>query len=178
MQHLQDRYSKYLSKFSAENFMDPSAIPIKLSPLTDLEKILIARIHPIMFVYRVKGQQYKYCSNVINFAQDVNFIAGVLPYNLADLSAILIINRSRSHANEYANKEFRVQCEFARQAVDWLKHNNAYYNDIIIDSESFQKLPADGISADLPYTSQDEVKYQDGEEKHTMCTRRGHKGTT
>ena len=61
--------------------MDPDATPIELSRLTDLEQILIIRIHPIMSVYCVKSQQYKYSSNVINFAHDVNLIARVLPYN-------------------------------------------------------------------------------------------------
>ena len=136
--------------------MDPDAIPIELSRLTDLEKILIARIHPVMFVYRVKGHQYKYSGNRINFAQKVNLIARVLSYNPTDLSAILIVNISGSYANEYANKEFRVRHEFVRQALDWVKHNNQYYNDIIIDSGSLQKLSADGIPTDLPHISQDE----------------------
>ncbi|KAF6171514.1 hypothetical protein GIB67_018038, partial [Kingdonia uniflora] len=47
-------------KFSTRNLMDLGRIPTELSRLTNLERILIARIHPMMFVYRVKGQQYKY----------------------------------------------------------------------------------------------------------------------
>ncbi|KAF6168587.1 hypothetical protein GIB67_005199, partial [Kingdonia uniflora] len=47
-------------KFSTGNLMDPGRIPTELSRLTNLERILIARIHPMMPVYRVKGQQYKY----------------------------------------------------------------------------------------------------------------------
>ena len=118
MQHLKEKYSKKNSpKFSAENFMDPDAIPIELSCLTDLEKILIARIHPVMFVYRVKGHQYKYSGNRINFAQKVNLIARVLLYNPTNLSVILIVNISGSYANEYANKEFRVRHEFVRPSA-------------------------------------------------------------
>ena len=55
--------------------MDPSAIPIELSRLIDLEKIIITIILPLMFVYGVKSYQYKYSDNVINYAQDVNSIA-------------------------------------------------------------------------------------------------------
>ena len=125
-----------------------------------------------MFVYRTKGQQYKYSGNVIKFAREVNLIAKVLPYNPTDLSAILIVNTSGSHAHEYENKEFRVRREFVRQALDWLKHINAYYNDIIIDSGPLQKLPADEIPADLSNTSQDEVKYQDEEKTYLVCKKR------
>jgi len=51
MQQLQDRDSKNPLKLSSENLIDPGAMR-----LTDLEKILIARIHPVMSVYRVKCQ--------------------------------------------------------------------------------------------------------------------------
>ena len=71
--------------------MDLGAIPIELSRLTNLEKILITRIHPVMSVYHAKGQQYKYNDNVINFAQDRNLIAMVLPYNPVNLSTIFML---------------------------------------------------------------------------------------
>ncbi|KAI3930658.1 hypothetical protein MKX01_037104, partial [Papaver californicum] len=50
--------------------MDPAEVPIELSRLTNLESLLIARVHPMISVYRVKGQQYKYSGNIINFLQD------------------------------------------------------------------------------------------------------------
>ncbi|KAF6149267.1 hypothetical protein GIB67_026123 [Kingdonia uniflora] len=99
-------------KFSTRNLMDPGRIPTELSRLTNLERILIARIHPMMFFYRVKGQQYKYSGNVINFAQDVNATASKLPCKPAHLSAILIVNRVGAHGS----KEFRVRREYVRQA--------------------------------------------------------------
>ena len=71
--------------------MDLGAIPIELSRLTDLEKILIIRIHQVMSVYHAKGKQYKYNDNVINFAQDRNLIARVLLYNLVNLSTIFML---------------------------------------------------------------------------------------
>ncbi|KAL2497795.1 Uncharacterized protein Adt_23345 [Abeliophyllum distichum] len=85
--------------------MDPGVVPIELSRLTNLEQILIARAHPMMSVYCVKGQQYKYSSNVSNFAEDVNSIANVLPFKPADLSGILIVNRTGANAI----KQFRVR---------------------------------------------------------------------
>ncbi|KAL2491551.1 Uncharacterized protein Adt_27179 [Abeliophyllum distichum] len=138
-------------KFSAQNIMDPGVVPIELSRLTNLEQILIARAHPMMSVYRVKGQQYKYSGNVINFAQDVNSIADVLPFKPADLSAILIVNRTGAHAI----KQFRVRREYVRQALVWLKQNHLYYRDITIDEISLETLPEDGIPEDIPHVHED-----------------------
>jgi len=71
--------------------MDLGAIPIELSRLTDLKKILVTRIHLVMSVYHAKSQQYKYNGNVINFAQDRNLIVRVLPYNPVNLSTIFML---------------------------------------------------------------------------------------
>ncbi|KAL2481044.1 Uncharacterized protein Adt_34010 [Abeliophyllum distichum] len=131
--------------------MDPGVVPIELSRLTNLEQILIVRVHPMMSVYRVKGQQYKYSGNVINFAQDVNSIATVLPFKPSDLSAILIVNRTRAHVV----KEFRVRHEYVRQALVWLKQNHLYYRDITIDEYTLQTLPHDGIPEDIPHSNED-----------------------
>ncbi|KAI3899769.1 hypothetical protein MKW92_052622 [Papaver armeniacum] len=126
--------------------MVPGDVPEELSRLTDLEKILIARIHPVMSVYRVKGQQYKYGGNVINFVQDVNVIAKVLPCKPKDLSAILVVKR----IGNVLTKEFIVRREYVRQALKWLQEKNKYYKDIEISEENIDALPEEGILADLP----------------------------
>ncbi|KAL2542179.1 Uncharacterized protein Adt_03157 [Abeliophyllum distichum] len=101
----------------------------------------------MMSVYRVKGQKYKYSSNVINFVQDVNSIATVLLFKSSDLSAILIVNKIGAHAV----KEFCVCHEYVRQALVWLKQNHLYYRDISIDECSLETLPHDGIPEDIPH---------------------------
>ncbi|KAF5176525.1 hypothetical protein FRX31_033888 [Thalictrum thalictroides] len=106
---LEKQRAKIPRMFSAANCMDPGIVPIELSRLSNLEQILVARIHPVMSVYRVKGQQHKYSGNVINFEQDVNLIATILPIKLADSSTILIVQRNGKHAS----KEFRVRREFS-----------------------------------------------------------------
>ncbi|KAI3906030.1 hypothetical protein MKW92_041985 [Papaver armeniacum] len=126
--------------------MDPREVPVELCRLTDLEKILIARVHPIMSVYRVKGQQYKYGGNVINFVQDVSSIAKVLPCKPEDLSAILVVKRTCS----VSTKEFIVRREYVRQALEWLKANHKYYKDIEISDENIASLPEEGVPLDLP----------------------------
>ncbi|KAL2532794.1 Uncharacterized protein Adt_06145 [Abeliophyllum distichum] len=108
----------------------------------------------MMSVYRVKGQQYKYSGNVINFAQDVNSIANVLPFKPANLSAILIVNRTGANAI----KQFRVRREYVRQALVWLKQNHLYYRDITIDELSLETLPKDGIPEDMPHAREDNAQ--------------------
>ncbi|KAF6161254.1 hypothetical protein GIB67_009141 [Kingdonia uniflora] len=147
-----DYVHPFLGIFNATsaNFMDPGSVPIELSRLTNLEQILIAPIHPMMSLYRFKGQQYKYSENVTNFEQDVNAIATSLPFKPSDVSTILIVNRSGAHAT----KEFRVRREFVRQALAWLKEHNIYYRDITINMGSLQELPEDGIPKNLPHPSE------------------------
>ncbi|KAL2542625.1 Uncharacterized protein Adt_03603 [Abeliophyllum distichum] len=143
-------------KFSAENIMDmdPDVVPIELSRLTNLKQILIARAHPMMSVYHVKGQQYKYSGNMINFAQDVNSIADVLSFKPADLSAILIVNRTGANAI----KQFCVRHEYVRQALVWLTQNHLYYRDITIYEPSLETLPEDGIPEDMPHAHEDNAQ--------------------
>jgi len=57
--------------FSKENLMDPGSIPEHLPALTQVEEMLIARVHVFIEVRQVRGQQYKYTGHVINFLQDV-----------------------------------------------------------------------------------------------------------
>ncbi|KAI3909395.1 hypothetical protein MKW98_007919 [Papaver atlanticum] len=121
--------------------MVPGDVPDELSRLTDLEKILIARVHPVMSVYRVNGQQYKYCGNVINFVQDVNAISKVLPCKPKDLSSILVVKRT----GNVSTKEFIV-----RQALMWLRENHKYYPDIEISEENIDAFPEEGVPCDLP----------------------------
>ncbi|KAF6142390.1 hypothetical protein GIB67_033817 [Kingdonia uniflora] len=74
-------------------------------------------------------------------------IAPSLPCKPYDLSAILIVNKVRTHGS----KEFRVRREYVRQALTWLKQNHIYYVDIHINSESLQELPEDGVPENLPH---------------------------
>ena len=54
-------------KFSSENNMDPGEVPDELQDLTEIEKMLIARVFPVMSVYRLREGQHGYRENVINF---------------------------------------------------------------------------------------------------------------
>ncbi|EXX66669.1 hypothetical protein RirG_121570 [Rhizophagus irregularis DAOM 197198w] len=62
---------KQPKKFSKDNNMDPGKVPDKLRDLTEIEKMLVAQVFPVMSVYRLCGGQHGYRGNVINFPQNV-----------------------------------------------------------------------------------------------------------
>ena len=64
-------------KFSAQNNMDPGDVPPQLQDLTYIEQMLIAQIHPIVTLFRVQGNQWKYHGNVISFRQNIERYASV-----------------------------------------------------------------------------------------------------
>jgi len=78
-------------KLSAKNNMDPCPVPVELQGLSYVEKQLIARVHPVVSVYKINGHQLGYRGNVINFPQNITKIATVLPPRVNDLRSIIII---------------------------------------------------------------------------------------
>ena len=58
-------------KFSAENNMNPENVPKELQDLIEIKEMLITRVFSVMSIYRLRGGQYEYHGNVINFPQNV-----------------------------------------------------------------------------------------------------------
>jgi len=126
-------------KYSELNDMDPGDIPDELQNLSFVEEALIARVHPIISVFKLKGHhQFGYRGNVINFVQDVNSFAKKLPHNIDDLQSIINITTCDKKNNVH---NFTVRVAKVRKALIWLKANNPYYSDIDISNENLDKLP-------------------------------------
>ena len=51
--------------------MDLGDVPEELKGLTEIKEMLIAQTFPIVSVYYLRGGQYAYSGNVINFPQDI-----------------------------------------------------------------------------------------------------------
>lgn len=130
--------------FSPENGMDIPSIPPELSGLSLIEQILLARVHPVVSVFKVRGQQRAYSGHCINFVQHVEQVASRLPVAPEALSCVLILNRHTPNGI----LQFKVRAMRIRQALLWLKRNNQYYRDIIIDEEVLAGLPEDGNIVD------------------------------
>ena len=72
------------NKFSADNNMGPGSVPEKLLNLSYIEQMLIAKIHPIITIYRIQGNQYSYSGNIIHFRQNINEYIKKLPIHPND----------------------------------------------------------------------------------------------
>ncbi len=59
--------------------MDLGEVPDELRDLTEIEKMLIARVFPMMSIYKLRRGQHGYHGNVINFPQDIQELATKLP---------------------------------------------------------------------------------------------------
>lgn len=78
--------------FTAENGMDIGEMPNCLKGTRLVERILIARVHPVVSVFKIRGAQRAYSGHVMNFVHDVSGIAMDLP-DKDHLSTIIILNR-------------------------------------------------------------------------------------
>ncbi|XP_063392313.1 uncharacterized protein LOC134677816 [Cydia fagiglandana] len=134
-----------VNPFSATNYMDPGEVPPVLKDLSMVEEQIIAKIHPVISVYRIKGQQLGYSGQVINFPQEVSDIANKLPRAVSTLSSILIVRQEKSSG--YV--DFRVRRDKVRSALEYLKVNNRYYRDIEIDVNALNDIPVDGSLIDV-----------------------------
>lgn len=127
-------------KFTKNNNMDPGEIPEPLKNLTYIEQMLIAQVHPVMSIFRIRGAQYWYSGNIINFRQNIEDYITKLPLNPSKLPSTLIFNRNTPAGLAH----FKVRANVIRNALIWLKQFNIYYKNIEIDDEVINQLPIDG----------------------------------
>lgn len=75
--------------------MDPGPVPPELQDLTYVEEQLIARVHPLISIFKLKGHtQFGYRGNIINFPQNVKQLAMQLPHRIEDLTSLITIRTS------------------------------------------------------------------------------------
>jgi len=148
-------------KFSTENNMNPGDLPVELQGLTEIEEMLIAQIFPVISVYCLRGGQYAYKGNVINFPQDVHEFTTRLPRHPSSLDVLVVRRQSASRSTF---RDFNVRRNKIAQTLSWLKLNNRYYSDIVIDNEVLQSLPNNGPIDDyLPKVQRNDDHSNDDE---------------
>lgn len=124
------------NKYSAENNIDPGPVPPELQDLTYIEQLLIARVHSIVSIFRIKGAQYGYSGNVINFRQNISEYIKRLPIHPKNLPSTILFNKETA----VGNVQFEVRSHKLYAALVWLKEHNMYYKDIEIDLEVLNEL--------------------------------------
>ena len=138
---LVDLYSKKscknCKKFRKGSDLHPGFVPTVLSDLTFIERQLIARIHPVVSLYKIQNCQYGYKGNIINFPQNVQEVADILPLKISDDSNVITIRLDTS--NSY--HDFLVRRDAVHKALIWLKENNPFYKNVQISEENLLSLP-------------------------------------
>lgn len=133
--------------FSAENELDFGSVPDHLPELSQVEEMLIARVHVCVDIYQVRGQQYKYRGHVINFLKDVGQVYNVLPRIPEHLDLVLLRPKDwdkKPHVARQFRRQFRVRRACVRQWLDYLIANHPGYRDIVVSQENLEQLPVDG----------------------------------
>ena len=109
--------------YSAQNDMDPMNVPPELEGMTYVEEQLIAKVHPLISVFKLKGHhQYGYKGNIINFPQNVKQFAKQLPHNINDLTSIITV-RTCSDVNPI---DFHVRAGISVVATKFLYFKTRY----------------------------------------------------
>ncbi|CAG8502458.1 12012_t:CDS:2, partial [Cetraspora pellucida] len=118
-------------KFSAENNMDPKEVPEELQGLTEVEEMLISQVFT-----------------------DIQEFTTHLPRNPLSLNMLIVQCKSENHSGSF--RDFYVRHSKVTCTLYWLKGNNRYYFNIIIDNEILQSLPEDDyIDSQLPQIQSD-----------------------
>ncbi|CAG8803458.1 10099_t:CDS:2 [Cetraspora pellucida] len=136
-----------IKKFSKENNMDLGNVPEELQGLTEIEEMLIAQIFPVVSVYRLRGGQYAYRGNVINFPQDVSEFTTRLPRHPSSLDILVVRHQS---ANSSAFRDFnicRVKLPQLEDVEDEYFDNN--------DNEDEDIITSNFVSAPLPSSNEE-----------------------
>ena len=129
-------------KFNSENKTIPCVVPDALKGLTQCEEMLIARAFPVMQVYvKPRYGTVGYKGHCVTLPHNVQNVANILPNIVADIPVIIFTAKGCN--NEDVN--FKVRRERVFQALVWLKNNNPYYRNIIIDEQRVADLPVDNI---------------------------------
>ena len=132
-------------RFSKANDMHPGAVPEYLQNLTQIEEMLIARVSPIMYIYRKHGGQRGYKGHVLNLSQNIQSLLDKLPQAVSKLPVLIL---RRSGAND-TYSDFTVRRQKVLDALVWLKENNPYYKSITIDFDTIAKLPENSVPQDI-----------------------------
>ena len=136
-------------KMGNENRMDPYpyGFPQELPKLSQIEEMMIARVHVIMSCYRLEAGTVGYKGSVLNCEQDPTTTINNLPTSPHDIPVVIIRKINVNKPENY--KDFRVKKNNIITWLDWLKKNNPLYSDIHINEDLLKLLPYDGNVGDM-----------------------------
>ena len=107
--------------------------------------MLIAKVLPVMCIYRLPHGQYGYGGHILNLPQDVQSFVNSLPRSPTTLDVIIV----RKQGAAESHKDFRVRRSVVFTALQWLVLHNKYYNDVTINHDTLEQLPIDSDLTNL-----------------------------
>jgi len=157
-----------IGTFSSKNDMDPKIdLMYHLLPeLNNIEEMFIARVQPVMKVFRLEKGRIDYKGNVLNMEQDLQPDLDKLPLIPSQMPIFVCRKSNPNSPNRY--KDFKVNRDKILKWLIWLKNNNKHYKDITINFDALSTLPADGsifndlCSYDVDDKAEDEAGLDDG----------------
>jgi hypothetical protein len=142
------------------------AVPDELSCLKFTERLLIARVRINSCFVRVAASGLrKMTSHVIAFESPVPKVYHRLPPPIEDLEeilAILFTGPCSPTANDYRRTPLLVRRSYVLRALEWLKLNNIYYNDLHIAYDELERYPEDVPPVTVEYRHSLTTKIEEG----------------
>lgn len=135
--------------FSADNNTDPGEMPAGLRALTEVEELLIARVHPIVTVRQHRGGQYHYREHVCSFILNVAKIYRKLPLLPRDINQLVLRPKTDNpRVNMQFKNFYRVRKDVLWEWLQFLPRYHAGYRHVEIDYEALNSLPVDASLED------------------------------
>ncbi|KAH5706128.1 hypothetical protein HBI81_243950 [Parastagonospora nodorum] len=138
--------------FTNYNLMDPGLVPGEavLPKLSQIEEMLISRVHCFVEVRQIRGQQYKYRGHVVNFLNNTAKVYNTLPLLPEDLDVIIIRPKNWSSDQRMVNqsrKDFRVRKGTIKKWLTFLRANHPAYHPTLlaISDESLEAFDEDAF---------------------------------
>ena len=103
--------------FSADNGMDLGDVPLQPEGMTQVEQMLIAKVAPIMRVYRLKGGQYAHGGYVVNTPQDVTGFTTSLPRLAAEILVLVVCRRGAEAESQKTSWRETTKSTKARNSI-------------------------------------------------------------
>ncbi|KAK3933276.1 ATP-dependent DNA helicase [Frankliniella fusca] len=144
------------------NLLRIGEVPPELDNLSFIEQLVIARVHPVVSVYRLKSGQRAFSGHVINFRQDVYEFAKVLPHSLTTVKGLVPVCCS----TETFHKDFLIRRNAVSVALHWLKKHNKYYHDVEIDMSHILSFPEEAYVCESEFKLEQYIDDEEGDTDH------------